>query len=43
MTEFAREVLLESIKSGDISAAQKVLRQMEERGLEIVVKKVENN
>lgn len=43
MTEFAKAVLLESIENGDIGAIQRLLQQMKERGLEIVVKEVENN
>ena len=43
MEKFAQEVLLESIKNGDISAAQKILQQMEKRGLEIIVKKAGND
>ena len=30
-------------KNGDISAAQKILQQMEKRGLEIIVKKAGGN
>lgn len=40
MKEFARDALLESIKAGDIQAAQKILEQMEKRGLTLDVKEV---
>ena len=39
MEEFARDVLIECIKDGDISAAQKALKMIEERGLEVTVKR----
>ena len=43
MENFAKDALIESIKNGDIAGAQKILQQMEKRGLEIIVQKTENN